>query len=48
MENNIDFKISYSQAEKICNYFGKSILQLEPYEICELLDRVIDSLIVEE
>lgn len=44
MENNIDFKISYNQAEKICNYFGKSILQVQEYEICELLDKIIDKL----
>lgn len=43
--NSIDYKITLEQAEIICKYFNKDINKLEEYEICELLDKVIDKLV---
>lgn len=43
-ENWIDYKITRDQAESICKYFNKNINDLEEYEICELLDKIIDKL----
>lgn len=45
-ENNIIFHITLGQAEAIANHFGKNINDLEEYEICELLDRIIDELAI--
>ena len=47
-ENYIDFKITEKQAKMIADYFSKDYNKLEEYEICELLDILIDSLIIEE
>ena len=41
-ENNILFHITLSQAEAIARHFEKDIEDLEDYEICELLDRILD------
>ena len=41
-DNTILFRISEEQANIICNYYNKNIKNLEEYEICELLDRLID------
>lgn len=43
-ETYINFHITESQAEKICEYFNIDLNQLEEYEVCELLDRIIDEL----
>ena len=39
---NITFVLTPEQAEDICKHFGENINELEEYEICELLDRLID------
>lgn len=44
-ENNILFHITEEQAHNISNYFGKNYKELEEYEICELLDKLIDSIV---
>ena len=43
-ENTILFHITEGQAEAICKHFDKDIKDLEEYEICELLDKIIDHL----
>lgn len=40
----IDFHLTKDQADKVCKYYGKDVHELEEYEICELLDRIIDEL----
>lgn len=42
--NTLGYVITQDQAEKICNHFNKDINSLENYEICELLDNIIDNL----
>ena len=44
-ENYIDFHITEDQAKTIAAYFYKEYDKLEDYEICELLDKLIDNLI---
>lgn len=39
---DINFTLTYEQAMDICEHFGKNIDELEDWEICELLDRLID------
>lgn len=39
---NIQFTLTYEQAMDICEHFGEDINTLEDWEICELLDRLID------
>lgn len=41
-ENNIIFHITLDQAEAIARHFEKDIKDLDEYEICELLDRILD------
>ena len=41
-KENINFIITYEQAEDICKYFNKDINQLEDWEVEELLDKLID------
>ena len=43
-ENIIIFHITEGQAEAIAKHFNKNINELEEYEICELLDEIIDHL----
>lgn len=43
-ENYILFHITKDQQIKLINHFNKQNEILEEYEICELLDEVIDSL----
>ena len=43
-ESYVLYHISLDQVEKICNHFNKNIGDLEEYEICELLDKIIDNL----
>lgn len=40
----INFHITRDQADAICEHFGKTVNELEEYEICELLDQIIDEL----
>lgn len=41
----LTFGITMDQAQKICEYYGKDISQLQGYEVCELLDKLIDDII---
>ena len=41
-KENINFIITYEQAEDICKHFNKDINQLEDWEVEELLDKLID------
>ena len=40
----INFHITQEQAEIICEHFNKNLNGLEEYEVCELLDQIIDEL----
>lgn len=39
---HIDFILTMEQARDICNYYGKNMDDLDTYDICELLDKLID------
>lgn len=39
---NIHFILTREQAEDICKHYDYDIDTLEDFEICELLDRLID------
>lgn len=39
---NIEFIITKDQAIDICNHYDKNANELESWEICELLDKLID------
>lgn len=41
----INFIITREQAEDICKYYDKHPNELEDWQICELLDRLIDDAI---
>lgn len=41
-DNTILFRITLDQANALCEHFGKNIAELEEYEICALLDKLID------
>ncbi len=38
----INFIITREQAEDICKHYDKDINEMQDWEICELLDRLID------
>ena len=40
-ESYVLYHISLDQVEKICNHFNKNMSDLEEYEICELLYKII-------
>lgn len=40
----INYHITREQAEIICDHFNKNMNDLEEYEICELLDKIIDEI----
>lgn len=40
----ISFPLTEDQAAKVCKHYGKDINDLQEYEICELLDKIIDEL----
>jgi hypothetical protein len=40
--DNINFILTYEQAKDICEHYGEDITQMEEFEICELVDRLID------
>ena len=39
---NIKFNLTYEQAQSICEHYGQDISKMEDWEICELLDKLID------
>ena len=39
----INYTITEAQAKDICNHFGKDADTMENWEVCELLDKVIDN-----
>lgn len=43
--NGIMFMITTDQIDTICKHFNKNVNDLEDYEICELLDKIIDNLV---
>lgn len=43
-QNTILFHITESQVESLCKHFNKDITTLQEYEVCELLDKLIDEL----
>lgn len=40
----ITFGLTQDQAEKLCSHYNKNINDLQEYEICELLDKLLDEL----
>ena len=42
---NINFVLTPDQAATICKHFGVDVDKLEEFEICELLDRLIDEVV---
>ena len=44
---NINFILTYEQAKNICEHYGANISEMEEWEICELLDRLIDETLFE-
>ena len=40
--NGINFLLTYEQAKDICEHYGEDISNMEEWEVCELLDRLID------
>lgn len=42
--NTLGYVLTEDQAIKICKHFNKDINSLKNYEICELLDQLIDNL----
>lgn len=42
MEREVEFKISESQVAILCEHFEKDVGKLDDWEICELLDKLID------
>lgn len=43
-ENKNIFIFTDEQQEIVCAYFGKKREEMEEWEVCELLDKVIDNL----
>lgn len=43
-ENTTLFAFTEDQQETVCRHFGKDPSKMEFWEICELLDKVIDNL----
>jgi hypothetical protein len=41
---NIKFDLTIEQAKQICKHFEKNFEELQEYEICELLDKIINNL----
>ena len=41
----LNFILTADQIETLCKHFGKERKDLQDYEICELLDKVIDNLV---
>lgn len=45
-ESMYNFVFTDDQQEAVCRHYGKDRSQLQDYEICELLDRLIDDCVV--
>ena len=43
--NMLNFPVTREQAEILANHYGKNLNELEEYEVLELLDELIDSLV---
>ena len=43
-EEETKFIFTREQQEVVCEHFGEDINKMEFWEICELLDRVIDNI----
>lgn len=43
-DDTILFHISMDQAKLLCDHYNVDINKVEEYEICELLDKLIDTL----
>lgn len=41
----LHFSLTREQAEILANHYGKNLNELEEYEVLELLDELIDSLV---
>lgn len=46
MDRQIEFTLTQYQLEVLCNHFGVSPEGRKDFELCELLDMLIDSLAV--
>lgn len=40
----LSFGITLDQAKRICEYYGKDINEVEEYEVCTMLNQIIDDL----
>lgn len=47
-ETTYNFVFTEDQQEAVCKHYGKDKSQLDDYEICELLDRLIDDYVTEQ
>ena len=45
MDRQIEFTLTQDQLETLCNHFGVNLEELEDFELCELLDKLIDSVV---
>ena len=45
MDRQIEFTLTSDQIEILCNHFGVNPEEQENFELCELLDKAIDSLV---
>lgn len=45
MDRQIEFTLTSDQIEILCNYFKVNPEEQEDFELCELLDKAIDSLV---
>lgn len=43
MNRQIEFTLTQYQLEILCNHFGVNPEEQEDFELCELLDKLIDS-----
>lgn len=43
MDRQIEFTLTQYQLEILCNHFGVNPEEQEDFELCELLDKLIDS-----
>lgn len=43
MERQIEFTLTQDQLETLCNHFGVNPEEQEDFELCELLDKLIDT-----
>lgn len=43
MDRQIEFTLTSDQIKILCNHFGVNPEEQEDFELCELLDKIIDS-----